>query len=89
MAGVELSGIIAFGVGLVLLYLIGWLLVIPIKIIFKLIVNGIIGGIILFVINIVGSVVGISLGINPVTALVTGFLGVPGVILLLILKYLI
>ncbi|MCR2044262.1 pro-sigmaK processing inhibitor BofA family protein [Anaerosalibacter massiliensis] len=80
------SVILAYAFGLVLLYLIGMLLVIPIKIIGKLIINGILGGIILFVVNLVGGIFGLSIVINPLNALIVGFLGIPGIILLLILQ---
>lgn len=78
--------VLAFLLGLVLLYIVGLLLVIPIKILTKLLVNGVIGGIALFLFNLVGGIFGISIAINPLNALIVGFLGVPGVILLLILQ---
>lgn len=84
--GLGLNSIIAFGVGIVALYVIGLLLVVPIKIIMRLVVNGIIGGLTLLLVNLVGGLVGLSIGINPVTALIAGFLGVPGVVLLLIIQ---
>ena len=87
--GLEFSTIIAFAVGLVAIYVIGLLLVVPIKIIIKLIINGIIAGITLLLVNLLGGLFGITIGINAVTASIAGFLGVPGVILLLILEVLI
>lgn len=78
--------ILAYAFGLVLLYLIGMLLVVPIKMLIKLVWNGILGGILLFIVNLIGNFIGISLAINPITALIAGFLGIPGVILLLILQ---
>ena len=68
--------ILAYAVGLVLLYAVGWLLLVPLKIILKFIYNAIIGGIILWVLNLVGGFIGITVAINPVTALIVGFLGV-------------
>ncbi len=38
------------------------------------------------ILNILGTGIGVSIAINPVTALIAGFLGVPGVILMLILQ---
>ncbi|ABR50840.1 sigmaK-factor processing regulatory BofA [Alkaliphilus metalliredigens QYMF] len=87
--GFELSVILAYAIGLILLYVVGWILLIPIKWLVKLIWNGIIGGIMLLMLNFIGGFWGIYLAINPVTALITGLLGVPGVILLLILKYIV
>ena len=79
--------ILAYAVGLVLLYAVGWLLLVPLKIILKFIYNAIIGGIILWVLNLVGGFIGITVAINPVTALIVGFLGVPGLILILLLQF--
>lgn len=81
-----IPNILAFLFGLVLLYIIGMLLVIPLKVIFKLIINGIIGGVILFLFNLIGGLFGLSIAINPLNAIIVGILGVPGVILLLILQ---
>jgi len=85
--GIELNVILAYAFGLILLYLVGWLLVVPIKIVGKMIVNGIIGGILLIIINFFGGFFGIGIGINPVTALIAGFLGIPGIILLFVVQY--
>lgn len=72
-------------VGIVVLYLCIKLLKWPIKIL----INGIIGVILLYVVNIITSNLGIigintnfTLPINPVTALIAGFLGIPGVIVI-------
>ncbi len=81
-----ISTFLAFIFGLFLLYVIGMILVIPIKIIWKLIINGVIGGILLLLFNLIGRILGLSIAINPITALIAGFLGIPGVILLLILQ---
>jgi inhibitor of the pro-sigma K processing machinery len=85
--GVEISIILAYAFGLILLYMLGWILLVPIKFLTKLIWNGILGGLLLLLVNWVGQFWGINLSINPITALVAGFLGIPGVILLLILRY--
>ena len=81
-----ISAFLAFIFGLFLLYIIGMLLVIPIKIIFKLIGNGIIGGILLLIFNLIGGIFGLAVVINPLTAIIAGVLGIPGVILLLIIQ---
>ena len=84
---IEFTVILAYAFGLILLYIIGWLLIVPIRVILKLIANAIVGGITLIVLNFIGGFIGISIGINPITALVVGVLGVPGVILLLVIQY--
>lgn len=77
----------AYAVGLILLYVAGWILIIPLKWMIKLIWNGMLGGIMLFVINLIGRIWGMHLAINPFSAVLVGVLGVPGVVLLLLLKY--
>ncbi|ADH59892.1 pro-sigmaK processing inhibitor BofA [Thermoanaerobacter mathranii subsp. mathranii str. A3] len=84
---IEYNIIIAYLIGLFLLYFLGWLLVVPKKFLLKIIINGIIGGFILLIINLLGKSIGLYIAINPVTALVAGFLGIPGIILLIILQY--
>jgi len=56
----------------------------PLKILGKLILNGALGVLLLLLVNFVGGYVGIGIEINAVTALIAGFLGVPGVIFLII-----
>lgn len=81
-----LNTIFYYGIGLLLLYILGLILVWPLKKIFKLIGNGILGGITLLLFNFIGGFFGLSIMINPLNAIIVGFLGVPGVILLLILQ---
>lgn len=59
---------------------------IPIRILIKLLINGLIGGVLLFFFNLIGGIFGLSILINPLNAIIAGFLGVPGVILILILQ---
>ena len=66
----------------VLLYLIIKLLKWPIK----LLINGIVGVILLYVANFIGEYFNFYITINPITALIAGFLGIPGVIFLVIFK---
>lgn len=75
-------------IGIIVLFLVVKLLKWPIKII----INGIVGVILLYVANfiianlsLVGINVNFSLAINPITALIAGFFGVPGVIVLIII----
>ncbi|NLN15414.1 MAG: pro-sigmaK processing inhibitor BofA [Tissierellia bacterium] len=83
-----MENILAYLVGLVILYILSMILVIPLRILIKLIINGLIGGVILFIFNFLGSFFGLSIVINPFNAVLVGILGVPGVILLLILQVL-
>ena len=79
--------IIAYALGLVLLYLIGWLLLVPMKWLLRFLLNSVIGGVVLWILNLLSGLTGITVAINPVTALTVGFLGVPGLILILLLQF--
>lgn len=87
MPEVDIYSVLAVFFAIGVIYIVGSLLVLPIKIVMRLIVNGIIGAIVLFLLNVFGSFFNIGIAINPVTALIAGFLGVPGIILLYILRY--
>lgn len=82
----EISIILAYAFGLVILYVIGYILLVPIKIILKLLLNGVIGGIALVFLNFIGGFIHLYIPINPLTALVTGILGVPGIIMIIFLR---
>lgn len=86
--GVETNTFIAYLFGLIILYVIGRMLIIPLKFLAKLFINAVLGGIALWLLNIFGSAWGINIGINVITALIAGLLGIPGVLLLVILNYL-
>ncbi len=59
----------------------------PLSLAFKLFLNMISGFIFLFVFNFIGSYAGITLGLNWINALIVGILGIPGVGLLLLIRY--
>ncbi|MBP2661145.1 MAG: pro-sigmaK processing inhibitor BofA [Firmicutes bacterium] len=82
----DFNVILAYVFGIILLYVVGRMFLMPIKLIFRLIYNGLIGGAMLWALNFVGLHIGFTIAINPITALVAGFLGLPGVILLILFK---
>lgn len=62
----------------------------PLKMLGKLILNGAFGVLLLLLVNFIGSNAGfegIIIEINAITALIAGFFGVPGVIFLVIFKF--
>ncbi len=59
----------------------------PLKWAWKLLLNALGGFVALFFLNILGSMVGMSLDLTWPNAIVTGLLGLPGVVLLIIIKY--
>ena len=80
---------LAIAGGIFLLWLVIKIFTKPMKLIFKLVLNTGIGFLALYLVNLFGGGLGISLGMNWVNALTVGVLGFPGLVLLLLLKYLI
>lgn len=83
----DTMSIMAYVFGLVLIYICCRIFVRPLKWLAKLLINGILGGLILASINFVGGFAGMHIIINPLTALIAGILGLPGVALIIILQY--
>jgi inhibitor of the pro-sigma K processing machinery len=82
----DFNVIIAFAFGIVLIFIIGRLFLMPIKFVTHLIFNALIGGAMLWVVNYIGAHFGFAIAINPITALIAGVLGIPGVLLLIAFK---
>ena len=81
----DYAAILAYAFGLLLLYVVGRDLIVPLKIVIRLVYNALIGGVVLLLLNFIGGYFGLHIALNPVTALIVGFLGVPGIIMLLVL----
>lgn len=60
----------------------------PIRFIFKLLINTALGFVLLWLINFFGGGLGIALELSLLNALVVGLLGIPGVLLLLAIHFL-
>jgi inhibitor of the pro-sigma K processing machinery len=54
----------------------------PIKLLWKIILNSVIGLVLLMVVNYLGAYFAFNLPINIITVLIAGFLGIPGILLL-------
>lgn len=68
---------------LVVLYIVAQIFMKPVKLLWKLIINSAIGLLLLLVVNYIGNFFAFKLAINVITVLVAGFLGVPGILLLI------
>ena len=75
-------------IAVIAVFLILKLLTAPIRFAAKMLINALVGFVVQVLLNFVGGIVGLSLGINWFNALVVGIFGAPGVVLLLLLKYL-
>ncbi|MGI6113422.1 MAG: pro-sigmaK processing inhibitor BofA family protein [Mahellales bacterium] len=85
--GLELNTIIAYGFGIFLLYIIGSFFFKPLRVVFRVLLNVLIGIVVLIVLNLVGQYVGVSVAVNLYNAALIGILGVPGIILVLLLQF--
>ena len=79
MTNVILAGILV----LIILYAVTKVFMQPIKLLWKLLINSAIGIILLLIVNYIGVYFDFSLPINIITVLVAGFLGIPGILLLI------
>lgn len=80
--------LLAWVAGIILLLFFGKVLKVPLKFALRLLLNSLLGGMVIIVINFFGQAVGFHISLNFLSALIVGTLGIPGVILLIILKYL-
>lgn len=70
-------------------FIIGKIFIVPLKWIIKLVFNSILGGIIILIINLIGGIFGFHIGLNIYTSLLVGILGIPGAIVLILLKFIV
>ncbi|MDO5018445.1 MAG: pro-sigmaK processing inhibitor BofA family protein [Lagierella massiliensis] len=73
-------------VSVILFMVFFWILGFSIKVARKLILNSISGLLLLVVFNIIGGIFGITLKITFINALISGIFGIPGIVVLLLLK---
>lgn len=84
--GMEIGILLAYGFGILALYIVGYLLLVPFKFLLRLIGNSILGGLLIILINLLGGGWGIAIPLNFFSALLVGVLGIPGAILLVFLN---
>lgn len=68
------------------IFIFGRIFIVPIKKILKLAINSILGGLTIYIINIVGATFGFHLGLNIFTSILIGVLGLPGAVVLVLIK---
>lgn len=78
--------LLLIGFGIIALYLVGTVFETPLKIAARVLFNGVLGGLALVTVNLLGALVHFSLAVNPFSALAVGFLGIPGLMLLIALR---
>ena len=78
--------IISFITCIVFILIFGKMFLFPVKNIAKLLLNTFLGAFIIWLINLIGTSFGFHIGLNVITSIIVGILGVPGAILLILLK---
>lgn len=82
----ETNTIITYLACIVFLFIFGKIFVLPVKKILKLVINSLLGAVLIYIINLIGSAFNFHIGINIITSIFVGILGIPGAILLVLLK---
>ncbi len=85
---VDVGVILAYAAGIILLFIFGRLFLAPLKTLLKLAFNSLCGAAAILLANWAGSLVGFHMSLNIYTAFIVGTLGVPGFILLAVLRIL-
>ena len=83
---IEWDIVLFFAIGVALLYGLGWLLLVPLKRLLWFLLNSVAGVVVLLVLKAVGMPFGLQAVATPFAAVITGFLGVPGLGLVLLLQ---
>lgn len=81
---INVVGAVIFG--LIVLYFVLKLLVVPARFLLRLLFCGALGSLLLLLFNAVAGHLGVQIGINAVTALIVGYLGGPGLVMLVLVQ---
>ena len=84
----DFNNIIAFTACIFFLFIYGKIFIVPIKTILKLVLNSFLGAFLIYIINLIGAMWGFHIGINIITSIFVGMLGIPGAIVIVIIKFL-
>ena len=85
----EANSVMIFLGCVIFLFVVGRFFIWPLKTIGKLILNSLLGGFLIFFINLIGGIFGFHIGLNVITSIIVGTLGLPGAIILILIKLII
>lgn len=85
----DFNSIVAYIACIFFLFMFGKVFIVPIKTILKLVLNSVLGGLVIFLINFIGSFLNFHIGLNLITSIFIGILGIPGAIVIVVIKLLI
>lgn len=83
----DAASAVGYVVGLIALLIALQVLAKPLEWTARIVGNSIAGGLGIWLVNLVGGLFGLHLGLNPVSAVVVGLLGLPGLIALGIMRW--
>lgn len=86
--GADIGIVLAYSAGIMLVFMVSWIFVKPLKFLGKLVLNSVLGAVFLMIFNYFGQYFDLYIAVNEVTALILGILGIPGFIAILIVKFL-
>lgn len=84
--GADIGIVLAYSAGIMLVFMVSWIFVKPLKFLGKMVLNSILGAVFLIIFNYFGQYFGLHIAVNEITALVLGILGIPGFVAILIIK---
>lgn len=82
-----MENILALIVPVLLVFALLRLIALPVRLTVKILLNSACGFVCLWLLNWISGFTGIYFPINPVTAVIAGFLGLPGIVLLAAAQY--
>lgn len=82
-----LSGLLSAAIAIFLLVALARIFTAPLRLILTLAVNTVSGLIALWLVNLFAPVTGLYIGLNVVNGLIVGVFGLPGLVLLILLKW--
>lgn len=82
----DVNIIITVVICIIFLLIFGKIFLFPMKKILKFILNTALGALAIFIINTIGTSFSFHIGLNFINAIIVGILGVPGAVLLILLK---
>lgn len=81
-----MENVLVLGIPLLLLVILLRVMILPVKLVWKIAINSVCGFLCLWLINSLSALTGLTIPVNPVTAAVAGFLGLPGIGLLAVVQ---
>lgn len=86
MSVADVGIVLVYSAMIMIIFMLTWLLVSPIKIVGRILVNSILGVFLLMAFNFFYDFTGVYIGVNETTSMTVGVLGVPGFVALLAAK---